>query len=71
MEDNKINLIIDKANAMLQALENIEVKGRANINNLSYSMSLLEELVKISVDEINKLKVQVDELTPSRREKTE
>ena len=71
MEDNKINLIIDKANAMLQALENIEVKGRANINNLSYSMSLLEELVKISVDEINKLKVQVDELTPSEREKTE
>lgn len=71
MEDNKINLIIDKANTMLQALENIEVKGRANINNLSYSMSLLEELVKISVDEINKLKVQVNELTPSGREKTE
>ena len=40
--ENKVDLIINKANTMLQALDNIEVKGRANINNLSYAMSLLE-----------------------------
>lgn len=65
--ENKVNTIIDKANTMLQALDNIEVKGRVNINNLSYAMSLLEQIVKISVDEIHKLNAQIEELTPKER----
>lgn len=67
METNKVNTIIDKANTMLQALDNIEVKGRVNINNLSYAMSLLEQIVKISVDEIHKLNAQIEESTPKER----
>lgn len=63
MEENQIiNTIINKANVMLQALNNIEVKGRTNLNNLSYTMSLLEEIVKSSVDEINKLNASINEL---------
>lgn len=65
--ENKVDLIINKANTMLQALDNIEVKGRANINNLSYAMSLLEQVVKISVEEINALNAKIDELMPKEK----
>lgn len=65
MNNNSIiDAIINKANAMLQALDSIEIKGRANMSNLNYAAALLEEIVKISVDEINnlnnKLKMPID-----------
>lgn len=71
MEENKtINAIINKANIMLEALNNIEVKGRTNLTNLSYAMSLLEEVVKNAVDEINALNTLVNDLQ-SKERKTE
>lgn len=66
---NIINVIIEKANAILQALNNVETKGRVNLNNLSGSMDLLEEIIKIAVDEINKLNQQIDEMKPADIEK--
>lgn len=67
--ENIINVIIEKANAILQALNNVETKGRVNLNNLSGSMDLLEEIIKIAVDEINKLNQQIDEMKPADIEK--
>ena len=64
-----IDVIIEKANTMLQALNNVETKGRVNLNNLSGSMDLLEEIVKIAADEINKLNQQIDEMKPANIEK--
>lgn len=66
---NVIDVIIEKANTILQALNNVETKGRINLNNLSGSMDLFEEIVKIAVDEINKLNQQIDEMKPANIEK--
>ena len=61
-DKNVVDFIIGKANLMSQALNNVETKGRASLNNLSGSMDLLDEIVKAAVDAINTLKKQVDQL---------
>lgn len=61
-DKNVIDFIVGKANLMSQALNNVETKGRASLNNLSGSMDLLDEIVKAAVDAINTLKEQVDQL---------
>ena len=61
-DKNVVDFIIGKANLMSQALNNVETKGRASLNNLSGSMDLLDEIVKAAVDAINTLKEQVDQL---------
>ena len=66
---NVVDVIIEKANLMSQALNNVETKGRTNLNNLSGSMDLLEEIVKAAVDAINTLQRQLDEMKPADLEK--
>lgn len=66
---NVIDVIIEKANLMSQALNNVETKGRASLNNLSGSMDLLDEIVKAAVDTINTLQRQIDEMKPANIEK--
>ena len=66
---NVIDVIIEKANLMSQALNNVETKGRASLNNLSGSMDLLDEIVKAAVDAINTLQRQIDEMKPANIEK--
>ena len=61
-DKNVVDFIVGKANLMLQALNNVETKGKANLDNLSGSMDLLDEIVKAAVDAINTLKEQVDQL---------
>lgn len=66
---NVVDFIIGKANLMSQALNNIETKGRASLNNLSGSMDLLDEIIKAAVDAINTLQRQIDEMKPADIEK--
>ena len=39
--------IIQRINAVLGALNNIDVRGKANLNNLSGSIALLEEVTSM------------------------
>ena len=41
------NEIIQRINAVLGALNSIDVRGKANLNNLSGSMAILEEVVSM------------------------
>ena len=41
------NEIIQRINAVLGALNNIDVRGKANLNNLSGSIALLEEVTSM------------------------
>ena len=41
------NEIIQRINAVLGALNSIDVRGKANLNNLSGSMAILEEAVSM------------------------
>lgn len=66
---NVVDTIIEKANLMSQALNNVETKGRVNLNNLCGSMDLLDEIVKAAVEAINTLQRQVDEMKPVDLEK--
>lgn len=68
-DKNVIDFIVGKANLMLQALNNVETKGKTNLDNLSGSIDALEEIVKAAVDAINTLKEQVDEMKPADIEK--
>lgn len=61
-DKNVVDFIIGKANLMLQALNNVETKGKTNLDNLSGSINALEEIVKAAVDAINALQGQVDQL---------
>lgn len=61
-DKNVIDFIVGKANLMLQALNNVETKGKTNLDNLSRSIDVLEEIVKAAIDAINTLKGQVDQL---------
>ena len=69
MNNKTIDIIIQKANTIMQALNNVETKGRQNLVNLSGAMSVLEQLVKIAAGEINKLDQQAKELKPADIEK--
>lgn len=69
MNNKTIDIIIQKANTIMQALNNVETKGRQNLVNLSGAMSVLEQLVKIAAGEINKLDQQIKELKPANIEK--
>lgn len=69
MNNKTIDIIIQKANTIMQALNNVETKGRQNLVNLSGAMSVLEQLVKIAAGEINKLDQQIKELKPADIEK--
>ena len=69
MNNKTIDIIIQKANTIMQALNSVETKGRQNLVNLSGAMSVLEQLVKIAAGEINKLNQQIKELKPADIEK--
>ena len=69
MNNKTIDMIIQKANTIMQALNNVETKGRQNLVNLSGAMSVLEQLVKIAAGEINKLNQQIKEFKPADIEK--
>lgn len=68
-DKNVVDFIVGKANLMLQALNNVETKGKTNLDNLSGSIDALEEIVKAAVDAINTLQRQIDEMKPANIEK--
>lgn len=41
------NEIVQRINAVLSALNNIDVRGKSNLNNLSGSIALLEEVASM------------------------
>ena len=61
MENNFINTMIEKANQIMQALDNVETKGRQNLVNLSGAMNLIEQLVKMSADQIYRLQTTIEQ----------
>ena len=55
MENNDfINKLIQKANQAIQILNNVETKGRQNLINLVNSMSLIEQMVKMTAEQVRK-----------------
>ena len=62
MENNDfINTMIQKANQIMQALDNVETKGRQNLVNLAGAMNLIEQLVKMSADQIYRLQTTIEQ----------
>lgn len=55
MENNDfINKLIQKANQAIQTLNNVETKGRQNLINLVNAMTLIEQLVQMSAEQVRK-----------------
>ena len=62
MENNNfINTMVEKANQIMQALDNVETKGRQNLVNLAGAMNLIEQLVKMSADQIYRLQTTIEQ----------
>ena len=56
MENNEfMNKMIQKANQIIQTLNSVETKGRQNFINLVNSMTLIEQLVKMTAEQVQKL----------------
>ena len=60
-ENNVIDTIVEKANTALQALNNVETKGRPSLNNLCGAIDLLEQIINMSIGEINRLQSTIEE----------
>ena len=52
--------IIEKAQKIMQALDSVQVSGRANLNNLAGSMTLLEQVITEAINEIDRLQKKIE-----------
>lgn len=66
---NIVDIIVEKGNTIIQALNNVETKGRVSLNNLCGAMNLVEQLANAAIAEIDRLNKQINELKPADIEK--